>query len=184
MAICFANLATSQDLKPRSGYFSLQNSCILSSFWEGRKPLLLSIQPVISLSDPSQQVSVVTDCVRIAPLRVITLNSFLKDSFLWIWYEEPAFSIHLNSWIWRLSLGMQQLETYIHSYFKVRPEEGGNNNIVDCGANHVTPTDLPEREIWNKTQGVGKHLLKLVLAKHGNFLILGPGKLNTESEKV
>lgn len=25
-------------------------------------------------------------------------------------------------------------------------KEGGNNNIVDCGADHVTPTDLFERE--------------------------------------
>lgn len=31
-----------------------------------------------------QRVSVVTDCLRIAPSRVITLNSRLKDSFPWI----------------------------------------------------------------------------------------------------
>lgn len=33
-----------------------------------RMPLLLSTQPVILLSDLSQEVSVVTDCLRIAPL--------------------------------------------------------------------------------------------------------------------
>ena len=61
-------------------------------------PLLLSTQPVILLSDLSQEVSVVTACVRIAPLRVITLNSPLKDSSLWIEYKKtphpPFMEIH------------------------------------------------------------------------------------------
>lgn len=65
---------------------------------ERRMPLLLSTQPVILLSDLSQEVSVVTDCVRIAPLRVITLNSPLKDSSLWIEYKKtPHPPIHGNS---------------------------------------------------------------------------------------
>ena len=63
-----------------------------------RMPLLLNTQPVILLSDLSQEVSVVTDCVRIAPLRVITLNSPLKDSSLWIEYKKtphpPFMEIH------------------------------------------------------------------------------------------
>lgn len=39
-----------------------------SSIPKRRMPLLLSTQPVILLSDLSQEVSVVTDCLRIAPL--------------------------------------------------------------------------------------------------------------------
>lgn len=60
--------------------------------------LLLSTQPAILLPDLSQEASVVTDCVRIAPLRVITLNSPLKDSSLWIEYKKtprpPFMEIH------------------------------------------------------------------------------------------
>lgn len=56
----------------------------------------MSTQPVILLSDLSQEVSVVTDCVRIAPLRVITLNSPLKDSSLWIEYKKTPHPPH--SW--------------------------------------------------------------------------------------
>lgn len=90
-----------------SQHFSFQSLCISfpsSSFLPAsapqkrRMPLLLSTQPVILLSDLSQEVSVVTDCVRIAPLRVITLNSPLKDSSLWIEYKKtphpPFTEIH------------------------------------------------------------------------------------------
>lgn len=90
-----------------SQHFSFQSLCISfpsSSFLPAsapqkrRMPLLLSTQPVILLSDLSQEVSVVTDCIRIAPLRVITLNSPLKDSSLWIEYKKtphpPFTEIH------------------------------------------------------------------------------------------
>lgn len=89
-----------------SQHFSFQSLCVYfpSSFLptpphpphpKRRMPLLLSTQPVILLSDLSREVSVVTDCVRIAPLRVITLNSPLKDSSLWIEYKktpQPPFT--------------------------------------------------------------------------------------------
>lgn len=89
-----------------SQHFSFQSPCIsfpssslpASPHPKRRMPLLLSTQPVILLSDLSQEVSVVTDCVRIAPLRVITLNSPLKDSSLWIEYKKtphpPFTEIH------------------------------------------------------------------------------------------
>lgn len=76
---CQGELAS---LAAESQHFSFQSLRFFPSAPPRRKPLLLSTQPLILLSDLSREVSVVTVCVRITPLRVITLNPPLKDSSL------------------------------------------------------------------------------------------------------